>query len=55
MRKEMEGDDEQRRAQARETREEGKRPSEAGGTTGASKQRDHEPRRAERHERDRGS
>ncbi|HEV7589663.1 MAG TPA: hypothetical protein VGO40_16225 [Longimicrobium sp.] len=37
--KKMEGDEEQRRAAAREAREHGKRPSEIGATTGASKQR----------------
>lgn len=35
----MEGDEEQRRAAAREAREDGKSPSEAGATLGASKQR----------------
>ena len=35
----MEGNDEQRRAAAREAREQGKRPSAAGKTLGASKQR----------------
>ncbi|MFL5384602.1 MAG: hypothetical protein ACJ8GN_18930 [Longimicrobiaceae bacterium] len=34
----MEGDEAQKRAAAREAREEGKRPSEMGATTGASKQ-----------------
>jgi hypothetical protein len=34
----MEGDEEQKRAAARDAREEGKRPSEVGATTGASKQ-----------------
>jgi hypothetical protein len=34
----MEGDNEQRRAKAREAREQGKRPSEMGATLGASKQ-----------------
>jgi hypothetical protein len=41
MRKQMEGDNEQRRAAAREARERGESPSEAGATTGASKQRRH--------------
>ena len=35
----MEGDNEQRRRAAREARNKGKRPSEAGATLGASKQR----------------
>ena len=35
----MEGDNEQRRAKAREAKKEGKRPSEVGATLGASKQR----------------
>ena len=34
----LEGDNEQRRAAAREAREQGKRPSEVGATLGASKQ-----------------
>jgi hypothetical protein len=34
----MEGDENQRRKAAREARAEGKRPSEVGATTGASKQ-----------------
>jgi len=37
--KKMEGDEAQKRAAAREAREEGKRPSEMGATTGASTQR----------------
>jgi hypothetical protein len=36
--REMEGDNEQRRAKARDAREQGKRPSEVGVTLGASKQ-----------------
>ena len=36
--KQMEGSPEQKRAAAREAREEGKRPSEVGRTTGASQQ-----------------
>lgn len=36
--REMEGDNEQRRANARDAREQGKRPSEVGATLGASKQ-----------------
>lgn len=41
MRKQMEGDSEQRRAAAREAKERGESPSEGGVTTGASKQRPH--------------
>jgi hypothetical protein len=37
--KQMEGNEEQKRAAARKAREEGKSPSEVGATTGASKQR----------------
>jgi len=37
--REMEGNNEQRRAAARKARSEGKRPSEVGATLGASKQR----------------
>lgn len=37
--KQMEGSEEQRRAAARDAREQGKRPSEVGATTGASQQR----------------
>jgi hypothetical protein len=37
--KQMEGDNRQRRKKAREAREEGQRPSETGGSLGASKQR----------------
>jgi hypothetical protein len=56
--KKMEGDEDQRRAAAREARESGLEPSEAGVTTGASKQPahlrhqdslTHEERLAERH------
>ena len=36
--REMEGDNEQRRAEARKAREQGKQPSEVGATLGASKQ-----------------
>jgi hypothetical protein len=36
--REMEGDNEQRRAEGRKAREAGKRPSEVGATLGASKQ-----------------
>lgn len=41
VRKKMEGNEEQRRAAAREARGEGKAPSELKETTGASKQRTH--------------
>lgn len=37
--KQMEGDNKQRRAAAREAREHGSKPSEVGATTGSSKQR----------------
>jgi hypothetical protein len=37
--KQMEGNNEQRRAAAKEAREEGKKPSEVGATQGASQQR----------------
>ena len=37
--KKMEGNEEQKRQAARDAREEGKRPSEVGATTGASQQR----------------
>jgi hypothetical protein len=39
MRKQMEGDNRERRQMAKEAREEGKKPSEMGATLGASKQR----------------
>lgn len=39
VRKQMEGDNEERRNRAREARREGKAPSEVGRTLGASKQR----------------
>jgi len=39
MGKQMEGDNKQRRAKAKRARDEGKKPSEVGGTMGASKQR----------------
>lgn len=41
VRKKMEGDEEQRRAAAREAERAGERPSARGATTGASKQRAH--------------
>jgi hypothetical protein len=47
----MEGDNEQRRQKAREAREHGKRPSEAGATLGASKQRKEVSRKASHQER----
>ena len=39
--KQMEGDNRQLRARAREARQEGRRPSEVAATTGSSKQRHH--------------
>ena len=57
----MEGDSTQRRDDARKARDEGKTPSEVGGTLGASKQRkktrkedDHQVRLDTRHEGKRG-
>lgn len=47
----MEGDNEQRRAKAREAREEGNAPSEVGVTLGASKQRQRAPNDASHQER----
>ena len=47
----MEGDNEQRRRKARDAREHGKRPSEAGATLGASQQRKEVPRKASHQER----
>lgn len=41
MGKQMEGDEDMKRKRAREARESGTSPSEAGVTTGASKQRHH--------------
>jgi hypothetical protein len=41
MRKQMEGDNKQRRQAAKDARDEGRSPSEAGVTTGASKQQRH--------------
>ena len=41
MKKQREGDQEQRRRTAREAQAQGKTASELGGTTGASKQRHH--------------
>lgn len=46
MGKQMEGDNRERRKMAKEAREEGKRPSEIGATTGASKQRQKAPANA---------
>ena len=40
VRKKMEGDENQKRQQAKEARAEGKRASEMGATTGGSKQHD---------------
>ena len=47
----MEGDNEQRRNAAREAREQGKLPSEAGATLGASKQRKEAPNNASHQEK----
>lgn len=47
----MEGNDEQRRAAAREAREQGKSPSEMGATQGASKQRGEVPKNASHQDR----
>lgn len=47
----MEGNEEQRRAAAREARAQGKRPSEMGATLGASKQRSEAPRKASHQEK----
>jgi hypothetical protein len=44
--RDMEGDNEQRRRAARDARAQGKRPSEAGATLGASKQREDAKRNA---------
>jgi len=41
--KQMEGSEEQKQAAAREAKEHGKKPSEVGATTGASKQRKEAP------------
>ena len=49
--REMEGDNEQRRAAAREARERGERPSEVGATQGASKQRKEAPNDASHQEK----
>lgn len=48
--KKMEGNEDQRRAAARQARESGLKPSEAGVTTGASKQRQHLRHGEESHE-----
>ncbi|MDR7302595.1 hypothetical protein [Haloactinomyces albus] len=50
-RKRTEGDNEQRRQRARQARREGVSPSEAQVTTGASRQREHLPHKAETEER----
>ena len=55
MKKQMEGDNEQRRAKAKEARDEGRLPSEDGVTTGASNQRRTLPNRADYEERLAGS
>ncbi|WP_030662400.1 hypothetical protein [Streptomyces rimosus] len=51
VRKKVEGDEDQRRAAAREAREAGEAPSARQATTGASKQRAHEPEKAAHEER----
>lgn len=51
MKKQMEGNEEQRRAAAREAREQGQKPSEVGATLGASKQRKEVPKSASHQER----
>lgn len=55
MKKQMEGDNRQRRAKAKEARDEGRQASEDGVTTGASNQRRSLPNRAEHEERLTGS
>ncbi len=52
MKKRMEGNEEQRRAKAREAREQGGSASEAGATVGSSKQRDHETDPSHAHQKD---
>lgn len=47
----MEGNEEQRRAAARQARQQGKRPSEMSATQGASKQRKEAPAKASHQER----
>jgi hypothetical protein len=49
--KKMEGNEEQRRQKAREAKRQGQRPSEAGATFGASKQRKHVPQDEEHTEK----
>lgn len=51
MKKQMEGNNEQRRAAARKAREEGELPSERGATLGASKQHKKVPKNASHQER----
>ena len=51
MSKQMEGDNKARRKAAREARAKGKRPSEHGATSGASKQRTHQAGSGDSHER----
>lgn len=56
MRKQMEGDNKQRRKRARQAREdEGVTPSEAQVTLGASKEREHKPHKANETERQRAA
>lgn len=47
----MEGDEDQRRAAARDAKAHGKKPSEVGATTGASKQRKEAPHNASHQEK----
>ena len=51
MRKQMEGDNRQRRKAARQAKDDGLMPSEAGVTTGASKQQRHLKNDSSHHER----
>ncbi|MEU2791441.1 hypothetical protein [Streptomyces sp. NPDC007100] len=51
VRKKVEGDENQRRAAAREARRAGEAPSARQATTGASKQRAHEPEKASHEEK----
>lgn len=51
VKRKMEGNEEQRRAAAREAKADGKLPSEVGATLGASKQRKKVPKKASHQER----
>lgn len=51
MKRQMEGNDQQRKAAARDARDAGERPSERGATLGASKQRKDVPASASHQER----